>query len=259
MSCLGADELGRAAKSELEARGVPTRFLFEHSSLPTGTVKVTLDGAGKPSYRIREGVAWDEIPSPTRLLEAAAKLDVICFGTLSQRSAISRESVRKILQGMPADSWKILDVNLRAPFFDETVVTDSLELANVLKLSDEELPVLANYYGISGDTHTQIRELIKRFDLRLVAYTMGADGSELFSPSERSFAEAVPTKAVSSVGAGDSFTAALCVGLLHHFSLADCGRFANQVASYVCSQQGACPPLPDELHATLKSLKNKSK
>ena len=257
ISCLGSDELGQAARAELETRGVSAEFLFEHANLPTGTVEVTLDDSGKPTYKILEEVAWDEIPSPEGLLKAAAELDAVCFGTLCQRSQSSRKSVRTILQAMSTDSWKILDVNLRQPFFNKTIVTESLALANALKLSDEELPVLAEYYGIGGNTRTQVRELMERFELRLVAFTMGGDGSEVFTADDHIVAEAVPTEMVSSVGAGDSFTAALCVGLLHQFSLSDCGRFANQVAAYVCSQQGACPPLTDELRTTLESLKKK--
>lgn len=117
----------------------------------------------------------------------------------------------------------------------------------MLKLSDEELPVLAKYYDLKDDVPQQLRKLIEKFELRLVAYTKGGDGSLLVTPDEMDAAEAVAVGSIDSVGAGDSFTAAICTGLLHGFTLADCNRFGNQIAGYVCSNPGACPILPKDL------------
>ena len=247
VSCVGADALGVRAKDELEASGVKVDFLFTHPSLPVGVVDVTLDSQGKPSYRIADNVAWDDIPDSPELQAAAGEFDAICFGTLAQRTEPARDRIRKLLEAVPAMALKILDVNLRAPFYSQEIVTGSLEMANVLKLSDEELPVLAGYYGLLGEETQQLTQLVSRFDLRLVAYTKGDAGSILVTADQIDVAEAVPVKVVDSVGAGDAFTAALCVGLLRGFTLSACNRFANQVAAYVCSCRGACPVLPEEL------------
>lgn len=247
VSCVGTDEIGAAAKEELVASGVKVDYLYEHPTLRTGTVQVTLDENAKPSYQICQNVAWDSIPCSNELFAFAKELDAVCFGTLSQRSSVSRQTIRKFMQTVPDDALKVLDVNLREPFFSEQIVTDSLECANVLKLSDEELSVLAKYYDLQGDETQQLQQLVRKFQLRLVACTKGADGSVLVTPDEVNVAKATPVKAIDSVGAGDSFNAAICTGLLHGFSLSDCNRFANQVAAYVCSHQGACPRLPDEL------------
>ena len=256
ISCIGADPLGQNAKDELEASGLKTDFLFEHASLPTGTVQITLDSKGTPEYHVCENVAWDAIPCPEELIRFVGRLDAICFGTLSQRSVQSRETVRQVMQTVPEDALKILDVNFRAPFFSKEITTPSLELANVLKLSDEELPVLADYYDLKGEETQQLQQLIPKFGLRLIAYTKGAAGSLLVTPGEVDVAPAVSVKMVDSVGAGDSFTAALCTGLLHGFTLGDCNRFANQVAAFVCSQRGACPKLSDELLNVLQNHSN---
>src|SRR5690606_31678103 len=114
----------------------------------------------------------------------AQSLDAVCFGTLSQRSAESRKAIRAFLGHMSAPSLKILDVNLRTPFFSKEIVEDSLQLATLLKLSDEELPVLAGYFDLSGSVSEQLATLQSRFGLDLVAYTRGAEGSLLVGANE---------------------------------------------------------------------------
>ena len=117
----------------------------------------------------------------------------------------------------------------------------------MLKLSDEELPVLATYFGLQGDAEQQLKQLIDKFDLRLIAYTLGLEGSMLATPDQIDIGKATPVEVVDSVGAGDSFTAALVVGMLHGLSLRRCNEIANRVAAFVCSSHGACPELPVEL------------
>jgi fructokinase len=247
VTCVGRDELGEQAVDELAKGGLATDLVFQHATLPTGNVQVVLDASAKPSYAITENVAWDEIPCPQSLLDVAASLDAVSFGTLALRSEVSRETISQTIAAMPSESLKILDVNLRAPFYSKPVVDHALELANVLKLSDEELVVLATYYDLTGEVEDQLRALQQRFKLRLIAYTMGADGSILMTSDELNRADAVKVLPVDSVGAGDSFTAALCVSFLSDRPLTVCNELANEVAAYVCSQHGAVPHLPDDL------------
>ncbi len=150
---------------------------------------------------------------------------------------------------MAPDALKIFDVNLRQSFYNEEVLHASLTVANVLKLSDEELPTLAAMFDASGSTEQQLAALLERFDLRLVAYTRGADGSLLLTGEETVRHPGCPTEVVDSVGAGDSFTATLCLGLLRGLPLPTIAEHANRVAAYVCSQTGATPALPAELAA----------
>ena len=247
ISCVGDDELGQKARSEIKSRGVDNDYVFQNSDHPTGTVKVTLDDDAKPSYSITENVAWDHIPSSPDLLTLAKKLDAVGFGTLAQRGEESKATIQNVLAAMPDDALKILDVNLRGDYYSKEVLAESLELANVVKLSDEELPVIAKFFDLTGDVDQQLKLLVEQFDLRLAAYTMGSDGSKLVSPAETDVAKAVKVKSIDSVGAGDSFTAALTAGMLHKLSLKKCNELANQVAAFVCSHNGACPTLPENL------------
>jgi fructokinase len=249
VSCVGTDELGRRIRDNLREMGVDASYVLESDTFPTGTVQVTLNDKGKPSYQIFENVAWDHIAFTSELEALAAKLDAVCFGSLSQRSPVSRETIRSFVQHMPQEALKIFDVNLRQSFFSKEQVEGSLQLASILKLSDEELPVLAGYFGLRGEVMAQLNGLSELFDLKLVAYTRGPDGSVLIRGAEIDDAPGQEGLAVDSVGAGDSFTASLCMGVLKGWPLNKVNIFANRVATFVCSQKGATPVLPEHLIA----------
>jgi len=247
VSCIGRDALGAEIKEVLASLNVDSSYVTEDAKHPTGIVQVTLDANGKPSYEICEGVAWDVFPMSGTLGDLAQKADAVCFGSLAQRNVVSRATIRRFLKMMKPDSLKIFDVNLRQEFYSKEIIADSLALCNVLKLSDEELPVLAEMFGLSGSVQEQLDALIKTFDLKLIAYTRGPDGSLLMAADEVSDHPGCPGDAVNSVGAGDSFTATLCVGLLNKKPLTEINEQANRVATFVCSQDGATPVLPSEI------------
>ncbi len=246
VSCVGADPLGRQLLDELECLEVNTDYVFESPQYPTGTVEVALKGS-KPTYTIREAVAWDHIPCPPELKVLAGRLDAVCFGSLSQRSGESRGSIRSFLRNVPPTALKIYDINLRAAFFSKQLIEDSLRIATVLKLSDEELPELANYFSFTGTLMDQLEQLRACFGLDVIAYTRGAEGSLLMSDKEVDDFPGLEGEAVDSVGAGDSFTAAMCMGLLKGWSLQDVNLFASEVSTFVCMQRGATPELPHDL------------
>lgn len=247
VSSVGADELGLEIRDVLALKQVTDEFVTEDTLHPTGTVKVLLDGKGKPSYEICKSVAWDYIPLSESTQLLALKTDAVCFGSLAQRNGVSRKTVPAFLLAMRPDALKIFDVNLRQDFYSKAILEESLVLCNVLKLSDEELPVLAKMFGVGGSIEEQLSVLRKRFDLRLIAYTRGPDGSLLLAADEVSEHPGCPGDAVNSVGAGDSFTATFCLGLLNGNNLDEINEHANRVATFVCSQDGATPLLLEEL------------
>ncbi|MBK1829787.1 carbohydrate kinase [Verrucomicrobiaceae bacterium R5-34] len=247
VSSVGFDELGMEATSQLNELGLDTSYVQVTKDYPTGRVLVDLDETGKPHYQILEDVAWDHLRYTDALDSLARSTDAVCFGVLAQRCEKTRETIHDFLLQMRHSTLKILDVNLRAPYFSRELVQNSLGLANIVKLSDEELPVLAEYFSFSGDVYTQLEALRRGFALQLVVYTRGADGSVLMAEDEVVETKGVKVQPVDTVGAGDSFTAAICTGLLQKRSLHETNIFANRVAAYVCSRYGATPKLPQEL------------
>jgi len=250
VSAVGADALGNEIAARVAALGLDTSQIARDRDHPTGTVSVTLDAAGVPEYVIHTNVAWDFIPHTAALNALAARTDVVCFGSLAQRSPTSRQRIRAFLAATRRDHClRVFDINLRQNYFDADVVHRSLELASVFKLNDQELPVIAKLLSIAGEETDVIAEMMKRYRLRVVALTRGDKGSSLFSRYATSHHRGYPAKLADTVGAGDSFTAAVAIGLLRGLPLDRINDAANRLAAYVCSQHGATPPIPNELTA----------
>ena len=247
VSRVGDDELGREAVSRLRARGVATDLIQTDREAPTGTVGVAIGPDHQPRFTIHEGVAWDRLAVEDAALEALRSADAVCFGSLAQRTAGGAEAVRRLVATSRPDALRIFDVNLRPPFVRQEVVEASLGLANVLKLNDQELPVLAAMLGLAGGEDEQLETLLRRHGLRLVALTRGGQGSLLVGAAGRSERPAVAVKVADTVGAGDAFTAALTLGLLRGWALDETNRLAAEVAAFVCTRPGGAPELPPAL------------
>ncbi|VGO11497.1 Fructokinase [Pontiella desulfatans] len=245
VSAVGADPLGTEIRAVLQGNGIVDRYIAEVGH-PTGTVQVMLKNA-QPTYEICEGVAWDHISVSGQVGALAQQIDAVGFGSLAQRSFASRSAIHAFLERMKPNAFKIFDVNLRQTFFSREIIESSLEQCNILKLSDEELPVLAELFGIRGAITEQLQTLRTKFGLTLVAYTRGPGGSLLVSADETDDHPGRPVEAINTVGAGDSFAATLCMGLLNGKPLAEINDHANRVAAFVCTCDGATPILPREL------------
>lgn len=247
VSRIGNDANGRDILAQLTQLGVPTDGVEVDSVLPTGTVSVELAADGQPHYRIHENVAWDALAGEGASRAAVASADAVCFGTLAQRSERSRQTIRRLVQSAPPAALRILDVNLRQHYFSKALIADSLALVNALKVNDAELPQLGDLLGIQGDAPTIMEALAQRYQLRLVACTRGGNGSLLFAGERWSENPGAATEVVDTIGAGDSFTAAMALGFLAGWDLDVLNARANQVAAFVCSRPGGTPTLPAEL------------
>ncbi len=244
---VGGDDLGRRALAEFTARGVDVAAVAVLSE-PTGRVDVTVDAAGHASYVFAPDCAWDNVPWSDSLERIAAATTAVCFGTLSSRGATSRATIRRFVAAVPFPALRILDINLRPPFWSSDIVRDSLPFANVVKCNDDELPVVAEILGLSGSPEAILRQLVDRHDLRLAALTRGAKGSLLVTAGgSSSDLPGTPVDVVDTVGAGDAFTAAVTLGLLAGWPLSTLHAHAERVAAYVCTQRGGTPPIPADL------------
>jgi fructokinase len=249
ISCIGDDARGEGAVEFLRSHDVDTSALAVSDTCETGTVVVTLDSAGQPSYEIKENVAWDHLPYSENLDTVATVLDAVSSGTLGQRHASSRETIQRFLAATPSHCLRVYDINLRQSYFTEEVIRASMTMANVLKLNDEELQIIAPMHRLEGSDETIIRSLLELYRLELIALTRGSRGSLIIAPDAISEVAGVDVTVADTVGAGDALTAAMITGCLNHWSLDTTNRFANQVAAFVCSKIGAVPELPDAVRS----------
>lgn len=244
VSAVGKDELGRELLERLGACDLDVGFVALDEDHATGTVSVNVDEEGNPEYVIHEGVAWDFVPATRDLLSLAGSCDAVCFGSLAQRSPGSRETIHRFLDSTRPGCLRVFDINLRQPYFDADVIRESLERADVLKLNDEELPVVAELLSLDGPEPEVVNGLIEDFGLRAIALTRGEHGSVLHTRDEELVhAGCAVAEVVDTVGAGDCFSACLAMGLLRGEPLAEIGARANYFAGYVCSQEGAMPAM----------------
>ena len=150
VSAVGEDKLGKEILDNFDEKQLT--YQIEQVPYPTGTVQVELDEAGVPCYDIKEGVAWDNIPFTPELEDLARRTRAVCFGSLAQRSIVSRETINRFLDTMPEgeDQWKIFDINLRQGFYPQEILCASMRKCNILKINDEELITLSRMFGWPG-------------------------------------------------------------------------------------------------------------
>ena len=246
VSAIGQDSLGEEIVEALEAHHLP--YHLDRVEYPTGTVQVTLDQQGVPQYEIKTDVAWDNIPYTKELAALAADCKAVCFGSLAQRNAVSRESIGLFLQAVPKDCLKMFDINLRQDFYNREVLEESFRRCDILKINDEELVVISRMFELPGlSLEEKCRSLIKTYNLQMLILTCGVNGSYVFYEGGMSFLDTPKVTVADTVGAGDSFTGAFVGSLLSGKTVPEAHETAVKVSAYVCTQSGAMPEVPDTL------------
>ena len=237
ISAIGNDILGDEIMREIDK--IDINRVIERVNYPTGTVLVELND-GIPNYSITEGVAWDYIPLTEPMKELARKAHAVCFGTLAQRSQVSRNTIQTILSLTSEQAYRILDINIRQHYYSKEIITNSLRSCNVFKINDEELLLLKELYEKQHLSDDDIcMWLLKEFNLRFIILTAGADYSIIFSPETSSRIKTPKVKVVDTVGAGDSFTGAFIASIIDGKPLSEAHQAAVDRAAFVCSRAGA--------------------
>ena len=242
VSAIGRDSLGDEILSIFKEKEIPSEIALV--DYPTGTVQVTLDKAGVPSYEINEHVAWDYIPFTDKIKELASQTQVVCFGSLAQRSEQSRSAIYQFLDAMPRTDHvlKVFDINLRQQFYTLDILQTSLSKCNILKINDEELAEVSKLFNLAeGTCEVKCRQLIKMYDLSLVILTCGERGSYVLNDSYCSFLATPHVAVADTVGAGDAFTAAFIAGLLKGNTIKEAHQLAVAISAFVCTKAGAMP------------------
>lgn len=248
VSAVGRDALGDELLDNIKDKGIGE--FIQRVDYPTGTVQVRLDSNGIPMYEIREGVAWDNIEFTPEVEKLAKDCQAVVFGSLAQRSTVTRETIYKFLDTMPEEegTYKIFDINLRQGFYTKRSVEESMRRCNILKINDEELVAIGRIFSTSGiDLQDKCWKLLESYGFKILILTCGVNGSYVFTKSSVSFVATPRVKVADTVGAGDSFTATFISSLLSGKSVRDAHLHAVRVSAYICTQHGAMPELPENL------------
>lgn len=234
LSSVGDDFLGEEILRRLKVWGVDTSGIQVHPTLPTGAVIATLDESGNASYDIREGSAWDEIS-----VSASGNPSAIVYGSLAQRSEHNRKVLDRLLSNNEK-AMKVFDVNFRPPFDDEVRTWELAARSCLVKLNHDEAAQLGA--GKTEEFEKNARGIRQRCNASLVCITAGDAGAGLLVEDEWHWEKAEAVQVADTVGAGDSFLAALIHGLLKQDeTVGDTLRRACRLAEFIASQRGAQP------------------
>ena len=247
ISSLGNDALSDEVMAAMTSHGMETLGVQCNPHYPTGRVTVLMKG-NEHRFEILPFQAYDYInPSEARSAILSANPELIYFGTLAQRNEISRQALEALLHATEAS--KFLDINLRAPWYDENILRQSLQFADIVKLNGDELLELGEIFRLSGsDLQAQAVELLNRFNLDRVLVTCGEKGAWNIDRNGNKVMVAVKSsikKLVDTVGAGDGFAAVSILGVLRRWPVEKTLERANTFAAALCEIRGAVPDEAD--------------
>ncbi len=244
VSSVGSDKLGREILDTLQELGVASDYIQVNRKAATGTVRVSVTSSGEPRFSICPvGAAWDHIAWTKELEQLAAESDGLCFGSLAQRAPESRETIRRFIRSMADYTLRIFDVNLRQSYYSSSILSESLELCSVVKLNNQELPIVLDLLGLKSmeDEQDDCRLLLKAFGLDLVCLTRGAGGSMMLGGDQVVVHPGLKVEVRDTVGAGDGFTAVLAHHLLKKSPLTRVSEAANRYGAWIAGCAGATP------------------
>lgn len=241
LSAVGSDEMGKQILETIKKKNLLTD-LIQINDNPTSTVDVKLNSLGVPKYFIHQDVAWDFLCFDESAVEIVNNADIVCFGSLAQRNARSRKTICQFLNVCKSEALIIFDINIRQTFYNKEIIEKSLHFCNVLKMNEEEFPIVCNLINLKGeDLDSKVKELMQKYNLKLLAFTKGMQGSILYTPTQKSEMPTPKINVKDTVGAGDSFAAAMAIGFVNKLPLRSLHEKAIEIASFVCESNGSMP------------------
>ncbi len=252
ISSVGDDDLGKELIRFLEDKGVPTSLIQTGSTFPTGTVNVILDKGGSPSYEIVSPVAWDYIRTDDRTKDIVRSADALVFGSLACRTERNKRTLFEYLEVAPV---RVLDVNLRAPFYSQPLIESLLAKTDIVKMNDEELDLIAGWQNAGGDEKTQMGFIRDKFALDVLVLTKGKDGAACLDGSGYHEHPGFPVKVQDTIGSGDSFLAAFLSKYLKGEGRLECLAFAGAVGALVATKPGGTPEITAQEIQMMMNLK----
>lgn len=242
ISRVGDDDLGAELMQYLEKQGLNSEFIQTGTTHLTGIVKVNLTDKTEVTYKIVQPVAWDYIQTTPENKQLVKNSDVFVYGTLSVRSQQSRDTLFELLKDA---KLKVFDVNIRPPHLDRTTTEQLLQQADIVKVNEQELATVCDWFGIQPDVETRMKFLYERFNLKLVCVTLGAEGALVLAPDGFHTQKGYKVEVQDTIGSGDSFLAMFLKEYISGSSISAALRKACAVGALVASHRGATPEISE--------------
>ena len=254
VSSVGNDENGREMLSYLNSIGFDTNHIYIDKKYPTGTVQVKLKENKIPQFTISPECSYDYIilKDSTKLL-VENESDLLYFGTLSTRNETSRNTIMSLFNKPQLKYF--CDLNLRHNFYTKALIEKTLLTTAVLKINQDELDKLKQFFDLQQFNNSAIEQLITKFDIDLIGLTLGENGAELYTKNGTNYYKTEIINAVDTLGAGDAFAAILCLGYLYKLPIVEINKLANEFASKICMVNGALPDV-DTIYEKYKTIFN---
>ncbi|MBS3945457.1 MAG: hypothetical protein KGZ42_08160 [Melioribacter sp.] len=250
ISSVGHDEYGKELIGHLTGIGFPTEYITIDKNHPTGTVLVTLDENKSPHFTMSGLNCFDYFVLDTKSLKLIEKkTDLLYFGTFGQRNAIARKTIQSTF-GKKIKYF--CDLNLRHEFFSKEMIEESLRTSNVVKINESELASLSSYFNLPRETYSAVIRLMEIFEIDLLAVTLGKDGAIISDGKCIDQYKTEPSEVVDTLGAGDAYSAILCIGYLFSMEIKKTNGVANQFALDICMTPGALAS--DEIYEKYRKI-----
>ena len=250
ISRIGADDLGQELLAFLKNKNIPVDLIQTDHTFPTGIVKVTLDKKGSPSYEIVQPAAWDYIHPDEAAQKAVKNAAALVFGSLSCRTERTKKTLLQLLE---TATLRVFDVNLRPPFYSQELLETLLRKADFVKMNDDELGIIAGWYGGVDDDQSKMQMVREKFDIQTIVMTKGPNGAVLQNADGFFTQTGFPVNVQDTIGSGDSFLAGFLKKLLAGAPPQECLEFACATGALVATKKGGTPVIGEEEVNLLRS------
>jgi fructokinase len=252
ISRVGTDDLGNELLRFIKDNGLSTQFIQHGQTHLTGVVKVNVEDKNNVSYKIVKPVAWDYIGVENDALEAVKHADCFVFGSLSARSEETFNTLKKLLE---VAKFKVLDINLRPPYYDKETIEFLLKNTDLLKLNHLELEEISAWFFPQGTVQENLHQLSELFNIDTICVTLGEEGAMLLHQQEFFQSPGFEVEVVDTIGSGDSFLASFISNFLQNVALENALVEACAVGAWVATHHGASPLISKE---EIQLIMNKS-
>lgn len=237
ISMIGEDALGEEIKSELKNRSFDTSFVQTTQLYKSGYVDVFLNEKGSATYDIRKGAAWDFIEINEHNVQLVEESDVFVFGSLACRSEVSQQTLLNLIAHA---KYCIFDVNLRSPHYDFGVIKKLMKSSHLIKMNDDELFEIAEYFGSPYNSLEQNIEFISEFSgCKEICITKGKHGAVFYKDGKYYYNSGFKIEVKDTVGAGDSFLATLIHYYVNGEEITKTLQYACAMGALVSGEHGA--------------------